>query len=149
MRVYYLLAALALVGCTPRYTWQNPSVAPALADRQRQIDSAECGAIAMRAVPMPNVSMPADVSPPEPRNYRISGNTSTFGPGGTMYNSTFQGTATAAPAGTSYAEGVRQLAEADAMNAQAAQMRAAEKARDNLADACMMRRGWNKVRVTS
>ena len=49
-----LFAILLLVGCAPTYTWQNPQLNPADADRQREIDKAECTVYGMNSVPVPN-----------------------------------------------------------------------------------------------
>src|SRR5690606_34252981 len=112
-----------------------------LSDHQRQIDSAECTAIAMQTVPLPNIAMPQASSQPAPRSYRVMGNTTTLGPGGITHG-TFQSTVRAAPAGGRFAEVSRQMAATDARNQRQARRDAAVRVREDLAGPCLRRRGW-------
>ena len=149
MRVLKLAAALAfaVAGCVPRYSWYNPGVDPSVAERQREIDSAECRAVAMQSIPLPNLpTPPAPARPSAPSNYSVSGTTTVYGTNGEAYTGYYNGTATSggfetadlARAGLEGAEQTQAMIDLYRRNQ-------AYQARDQLADACMMRRGWTKV----
>jgi hypothetical protein len=135
MRILRLAAGLAFVlaGCAQRYTWYNPSVDPAVAERQQEIDSAECTAIAMQSIPMPVLPAPT----PAQNNYPVRGTITLDGENGETYTGQYTANGNAAPPidlERSFQEGMA-----------SAQTVQAYRARDNLAAACMMRRGWVKA----
>ena len=114
MRILRLTAPLVLLaGCAP-YTWQHPGLDSAEAQRQFEIDSAECTATAMQAIPMPTAQTTVNVS--------FNGSEATSDDRG---NDVFASD-----------ERVEQLRAE----------RQAEQARYRLANACMLRRGWEQVR---
>ena len=115
MRIVRLSAALVLLaGCAP-YTWQHPGLDGAETQRQLEIDSAECTAIAMQTVPMPTA------------------------PATTTVNVNVNGGEAMSSGGNDYFAGAER---AEQLTAE----RHAEQARYGLANACMLRRGWEKVR---
>ncbi|MEI9995645.1 MAG: hypothetical protein WDM91_13705 [Rhizomicrobium sp.] len=135
MRISHLMAALLLAGCAPRYTWDNPSLAPGLADRQRAIDSAECTATAMRAIPLPD--LPA-ISTTAPSGYTVSGTTTSYGPSGQVQNGYYSGTVSGGGDAAQAGANAYLLMQAGFARS------AAVRAQANYAAACMMRRGWVK-----
>jgi hypothetical protein len=137
MRALILTVALLLPGCS-RYTWQQPGLDPATAERARQIDTAECTAAAMQAITLPNPPQaPAVAAPSE---YSLSGTTTVYGPDGEVNTGYYSGTARASSSGGDRAaDGIAAFqAREDHSNA--------VNARNGLANACMLRRGWVKVR---
>jgi len=134
MRALTVAVALLLGGCT---TWERPDLDPVTAERQREIDTAECTAAAMQAVPLPNP--PPQAALASPAEYSVSGTTTFYGPNGQITTGYVNGTATAAGG---YDPG-RGLLEGqyfqEGLNAEAA--------RQKLANACMLRRGWVKVKA--
>ena len=111
MRTVYLIAAVMLTGCaaTPKYGWRNPTLDGELSSRQGAIDSAECQASAMNAVPLPIPPAQQVVAKPATgRTYTVNGTTTAYSPNGGAYNSTFNGTVTEQQAfdpGAALAEG--------------------------------------------
>lgn len=116
MRILCLLAGLALAGCAAPYTWEHPGLDPATAERQGEIDRAECMALAMQQVQLPS----------EPAQTNVNVNVSGFGP--TM-------TRTSSDLAAQQAETIRTGAFVQAQDE-----------RDALANACLLRRGWVRVR---
>jgi hypothetical protein len=137
MRALILTVALLLAGCA-QYTWQHPGLDPAAAERARQIDIAECTAAAMQAITLPNPPQaPAVAAPSE---YSLNGTTTVYGPDGEVNTGYYSGTARASSSGGDRAaDGIAAFQaredHSDAINA-----------RNGLANACMLRRGWVKVR---
>ena len=133
MRVLAAMATLLLAACT---TWQRPDLDPAAAGREREIDTAECTAAAMQAIPLPSPPQAALAGPAE---YSVSGTTIVYGPDGQVATGYVNGTATASGG---YDPG-RGLLEGqyfqEGLNVEAA--------RQKLANACMLRRGWVKVKA--
>ena len=120
MRIFSLIVAVTLTGCAAPITWNHRGLDPVSAERQREIDSAECVAIAMRDVSLPEQPAQTNVTV----NVQGSGQ-SQVGDNGHM---TMTGT-----------EASAEIMRADAL-------RQAENERAALADACMLRRGWVKSR---
>lgn len=118
MRLQLLATLLLLSACAsaPKYTWTNPSLAPVAMDGQRQIDSAECTAIAMQGVPLP--TMPSETN--------INVNVDQFG--GHM---TETGT------------------EIESRQIDLENKRQAQIARRNLAEGCMLKRGWIRTALST
>jgi hypothetical protein len=115
MRIFLLIIAVVLTGCTAPVTWEYPGLDPVSAERQREIDSAECVAVAMR-----DVSLPAQ--PPQTNvTVNVQGfDQSQIGESGHM---TMTGT------------------EAQAESIWTDALMQAETERRALANACMLRRG--------
>jgi hypothetical protein len=150
MRVLQLAAALAfgLAGCVPRYTWYNPGVDPAVADRQRAIDSAECAAVAMQSIPLPSLpTIPAPVAQSSTNNYPVSGTITLDGANGEIYTGQYRANSFGAGYVINPAEAQMEGAEAGLVAGEAYRRDQAYQAQGRLADACMMRRGWTKVRA--
>jgi hypothetical protein len=136
MRGLTVMAALLLAGCASS-TWERPGLDPAAAERARTIDSAECTVAAMQAVPMPNP--PAQASSASPAEYSVSGTTTYYGPNGEITTGYVNGTATV-HGGYDQEHGlIGGQYFAESLNAEAA--------RQKLGAACMLRRGWVKVKA--
>ena len=138
-----VFANLLLAGCAPSYTWENPQISPGDASRQFAIDQAECTAYGMNAIPVPDRTAAA-LPPPAVQHYRT---TTTVIPGIDPYGNAFpmMVQTTESP---QMSDSIRQAAEATA-NFQAIQDNAridkAYQAQDQLAEACMLQRGWRKI----
>ena len=148
MRVLKLAATLAfaVAGCAPRYSWYYPGVDPTVAERQREIDSAECTAVAMRSIPLPNLpTPPAAAATSAPSHYSVSGTTTVYGANGESYTGYYSDTANGAAPYESPAQAQMEGAEASQAMIDSYRRNQAYRAQDQLADACMMRRGWTKV----
>jgi len=145
MRALKLAAvlAIALAGCAPRYSWYNPSIDPSVAERQRDIDSAECTAVAMRSIPSP--ALPTPTPAPAPNNYPVSGTITLDGENGETYTGHYRANGNGAGLYESPAQAQLEAAEAWQAGEAADEAHRANQAQDRLADACMMRRGWAKV----
>ncbi len=121
MRIFLLIAAVALTGCATPVTWEHPGLDPVSAERQREIDSAECVAVAMREVSLPAQAPQTNVTV----NVQGSGQ-SHIGDSGHMTMT-----------GSEY--------EAQFLRTRALEQ--AETERGALANACMLRRGWVRHRT--
>ena len=138
VRALIVTAALLLAGCTT-YTWERPGLDPVTAERQREIDTAECTVAAMQAVPKPDSRL-VTASAAEPLDYSVQGTATIYGPGGEVQTGYYSGTATPAGGGGYTAPGIAQAQFlTDSYNA--------TNARAGLANACMLRRGWVKVKA--
>ena len=118
MRRLIIVFALGAAACAPRVVWEQPGRNMATAERQRQIDTAECMAVAMQETALPAESAQMRVTV----NFQGPGQSQTASPG--------QMTATAD--------------EMEARRLRTAALAEAETERQALAGACMLRRGWVK-----
>jgi hypothetical protein len=141
MRMHLFITLLLLTGCAhaPKYAWENAALDAPTADRRRNIDTAECQAAAMANVPLP--SLPTSVVPviAQPSQYNVNGVVN-----GQSYNATVTPVSSYDPAadlqaGQAYAEGLNRDSRLFA------QYDAAVKVQAQFGEACMMRRGWNKI----
>lgn len=121
MRGIYLVSAFLLAGCAhpAAFTWEHPGLDSATAERQGEIDSAECTALAMQQVVLPG----------EPAQTNVNVNVS--GPGGGIY------------AGGHMTMTGSEM-QADRMRNDAFEQ--AEQERASLANACLLQRGWVRVK---
>ncbi|MBN8769673.1 MAG: hypothetical protein J0I01_08310 [Stenotrophomonas nitritireducens] len=133
------LAALCVATLTGA-KWQNPSIAdPTQRERQLTIDDAYCNRVAVGAAPMPSVNMPQ----PQRQGAYISGSSTTYGPNGGAYRSTFSGTATPTQnVGEAFAGGFAQGAAVGALLATRRQQKTIHKG-------CMAELGWSKSAPSS
>jgi hypothetical protein len=145
MRIHCLMSALVLAGCAAPYTWEHPGLDPVAAERQGDIDSAECAAFALQSVPGPGVALPPQTTTNAPRHYSVNGEATIYDQNGGTYTGHYSGTANSgasepiSPA-ISYSQG------AAAEQLEIDNWRRSEVVRD-LTNACMLRRGWVKVRT--
>jgi hypothetical protein len=121
------VAALLVSGCASTNSWQNPGLAADAAARQLQIDTAECEAGALQAVALPSPASP----PAGPSSYELRGQIN-----GTPY------TASVTPSDSGGFDPARSVAEGAAF----AQQLSAIRLRRQLAQACMLKRGWQLTR---
>jgi hypothetical protein len=115
--LFSVVCVLGLGGCASSHIWQHPGLSANEADRQFQIDSAECQALAMQTIALPaaapqiNVTAVASNYPMSPLPAESGGFWKSFDEG--------------AASGDHFA---------------------AVRARTNLATACMLRRGWERAK---
>lgn len=126
---------------TPPNSWYNPSLAPGVADNRRAIDTAECQAYVMQAVSLPKLSAPQTPIPTihSPNQYNVSGSVN-----GEPYNATVTEFSSFDPAAdlqaaNAYTELLNRSSR------ETAQYAAAVRVRNQLADACMLKRGWTNA----
>jgi hypothetical protein len=133
------MVALVLAGCAAPMTWQHPGLDGDAANRQREIDSAECTAVAMQAISLP--VLPAmQPSPSASRGYVVSGTATVYGANGDSATGYYSGTV-AGNGGDQALEG----AQAYQVRANTYLFSQAQRARADFANACMLRRGWVKT----
>ena len=145
--VFTVVAACA-TNPEPKYVWQNPSVSNAELQWRWSIDDAECDAQAYQQVALPNL--------PQGSSYVPQGYTSKVdiqsqsSQGYSPYSSTsYQGTITTTPGDGSYAssflQGMEQGRARKRARMQEEAYEEAQALRDRYADACLMKRGWQRV----
>ena len=138
-----LFANPILSGCAPTYTWENPQISPGDASRQFAIDQAECTAYGMNAVPVPDRTAAA-LPPPAVQHYRT---TTTVIPGIDPYGNAFPMMiqTTESPQMLDVAKQSAEITENFQAIQDNARINKAYQVQDQLAEACMLQRGWQKV----
>jgi hypothetical protein len=141
MRLHSLIALFLVAGCAPSYTWNNPSVSSAEASRQFEIDKAECTAFAIQSIPVPPQSTyQPPVATTQP-SYSVSGSVTIYDANGNMHFGQYSGMAhSSAP--INY---LQQIETGEQTAQESARRDEAFQAQDNLAEACLLKRGWQKV----
>jgi hypothetical protein len=114
-------------------------------ERQLQIDSEECTVIAMRTVPLEQrQNYPILSSSVQAQSYAISRTTTTYDANGNIYAGQYYGTAISKSSSSGFTDAYARRAASAQMAQDDWGRNQAYKARDNLAEACMMQRGWEK-----
>ena len=154
MRLPSLMIALAVAGCAtaPSYSWHNPTLPSGAAVRQHTIDSAECRAHAMQAVALPAHPAPPAAAPEPTREYSVDGSTSGYSTSGGAYTGSYNATIRERPSSNFYNAFEQGRRDAQANRAYQSQMEQFEDAvstRADLADVCMLNRGWMRVYAES
>jgi hypothetical protein len=111
-----------------------------MADRQREIDTAECNVAAMQAVPSPQ--MPALPPSPVPQSYSVSGTATTYDANGNAHTGYYSGRASSEGSAFDPAKSMMEGAAAAQFGHDSYQSNVA---RRQFAEACMLRRGWTKA----
>lgn len=154
MRGMILLAAGVVAGCAQTgqdYQWVHPELPAAQAESQETIDSAECQAQAYQAIALPalpasikqETTVVVDDKAQQSRNASHGKRTHATGSATTDQYATNSGLA-----GAEQYEETRHLQQQNQVLAQHVQQyEAAVETREKLAEACMVKRGWRKLRT--
>jgi hypothetical protein len=119
MRRLIIACALGLTACAaPRYGWELPGQSAAATERQRETDSAECLALAVRFTSLPAEAVQAKVAV----DFRGLDRSESGDP--------------EKPTGTG--------SEIETQRIRAAALKEADIERQAISDACMLHRGWVK-----
>lgn len=141
----------ALTGCvasSPKTKWHNSKFSAVMEERTLFIDNAECEAYAAQSIEVPVSRRPALLPTKETREYEISGKVNSYGVGRTSDRQTFKARITDRPRNNALSASRESFNMGASMGAAARaskERREAKNRHKRLVQACLMRRGWEKL----